>query len=128
MKMLRDRYPPDWEDISYSIREAAEWRCQHCQKDCRRPSESLKRFAQRTFKRGKKKQDVLLHPKKYCLTVSHLDQNTANNDPSNLLALCMPCHLKYDRKYFMQNQYAKREYFGQTALALFESQESLCQD
>jgi len=40
------------------------------------------------------------------LTVAHLDQDTTNNDPANLAALCQRCHLNHDRK---DNQRRKRE-------------------
>ncbi len=31
------------------------------------------------------------------LTVAHLDRNPGNNAPDNLKALCVVCHLNYDR-------------------------------
>lgn len=32
------------------------------------------------------------------LTVAHMDQDPANNDPANLRALCQRCHLAWDRE------------------------------
>lgn len=63
----RHLYPPDWTVISTAIKAQAGWRCQAC--------------------------DVPHGPPPAILTVDHLDHNPANNDPSNLLALCQRCHL-----------------------------------
>lgn len=38
------------------------------------------------------------------LTVSHLDHNVQNNDPSNLKALCQRCHLNHDKELHRQNR------------------------
>lgn len=77
MPMKRELYPDNWEEIALAIKGAADWRCEGCGKQCRRPGESLDTH-QRT------------------LTTAHLDHNPANCEPSNLRALCAPCHLRYD--------------------------------
>lgn len=77
--MQRDLYPDDWEAIALRVKDAADWTCQHCGKRCRRPSEPFD-----THKRT--------------LTVAHLDHNPSNVADDNLLALCAPCHLRYDAK------------------------------
>jgi hypothetical protein len=41
------------------------------------------------------------HIVRIILTVAHLDQNPANNDESNLAALCQRCHLNHDRPFNM---------------------------
>ena len=38
------------------------------------------------------------------LTVAHLDHDKANNDDSNLAALCQRCHLNYDRPRHIENR------------------------
>ena len=47
------------------------------------------------------------------LTMAHLDHNPANSDPSNLKALCTPCHLRHDApvhgKHAAPTHYARRD-------------------
>lgn len=121
--MERDRYPDNWEQLAADIRVKANHKCQHCGKECRRPSEKLSDFVLRRFGGIKGKdweaaRDAIDHPKKYCLTTAHLDQNPANNHPSNLKALCMVCHIKHDHPHLKSNATAKRERRGQTKLLL----------
>jgi hypothetical protein len=119
MPMDLSRYPPDWHDLSLKIRETASWRCQNCNIPCRRSNESLEKFIQREFKgRSRHRQAARDHPKRYCLTVAHLDQNSGDRDTQNLKALCCPCHLNYDRPWITHNAYAKREFNGQLPLPL----------
>jgi hypothetical protein len=54
---------------------------------------------------------------KIVLTVAHLDHDKANNEDSNLAALCQRCHLNYDRPRHVENRRrnaAKRK--GQTEM------------
>lgn len=78
MPMNRSLYPPNWNRISRFIRfTRARNRCEWCGAWNHEP-----------------------HPitgSKVILTVAHLDQNPANNDPANLAALCQRCHLNHDR-------------------------------
>lgn len=70
-----DPYPKDWPKIATRIKEAANWRCEHCN-----------------------------HPHDpasgHTLTVHHLDGNPANCDNDNLVALCQRCHLHIQARYF----------------------------
>jgi hypothetical protein len=50
------------------------------------------------------------------LTVAHLNQDPSDNDPTNLRALCAPCHLRHDAPYRSANGQAKRERDGQLSL------------
>lgn len=51
------------------------------------------------------------------LTIAHLDHDIANNDDSNLAALCQRCHLKHDAKLHATNARRTREAkSGQMAL------------
>lgn len=43
---------------------------------------------------------------KVVLTIAHLDHNTANNDFSNLKALCQRCHLHHDKDHHAANRKA----------------------
>lgn len=36
---------------------------------------------------------------KVFLQIAHLDQNPSNNEYINLAAMCVKCHLNFDRKY-----------------------------
>jgi len=90
MPMKRENYPDNWEEISLRIRkERALDRCE-CTGQC-------------GLHEGRcDAQNKEPHPgtgSTVVLTVAHLDQNTNNNDESNLCAMCQRCHLTYDRKY-----------------------------
>lgn len=61
-------YPPDWPDVATSIRRRDGWCCQDCSA---------------TFP----KRSGQLH-------VHHIDRDTMNSDPTNLVALCNSCHMK----------------------------------
>lgn len=74
----RNLYPEDWPEIAGAIKAAAHWMCQQCGTRCYRPGERV-----RDWRR--------------VLTVAHLDRNPAHNAPENLKALCVVCHLNYDR-------------------------------
>lgn len=90
MPMQRDLYPDNWAEIAAGCKAAAGWKSEECGKRCRKPGEPF-----------------IGH--KYTLTVSHRDHNPANCDPSNLRALCAPCHLRYDAKHHAETRRKKRE-------------------
>ena len=77
-----DLYPSDWPAIARQVKEEAGWRCQQCGRQCYRPGEQHTRRV-KNWRR--------------VLTVAHLDRNPANNERANLRALCVVCHLDYDR-------------------------------
>ena len=77
MPMDRSKYPADWNFIAYAVKESAEWKCEDCGKQCRKPGE-------------------LFDTHKRTLTVAHLNHVEADCGDENLAALCAPCHLKYD--------------------------------
>lgn len=75
--MQREKYPADWDAIAGEIKADADYRCEGCGKQCRRPGEALD-----THKRT--------------LTVAHINHTPADCSRANLIALCAPCHLRYD--------------------------------
>jgi hypothetical protein len=76
--MQRELYPPNWEAIAYAVKDAAGWKCQRCGRQCRRPGDPFD-CQQNT------------------LTVAHLDDpDPMCVEPGNLMAMCAPCHLRYD--------------------------------
>jgi hypothetical protein len=83
-------YPADWQEISRRIRfERAAGRCEWC---------GRQHMSIDVGARG--------NPIRIILTTAHLDHNPANNEDSNLVALCQRCHLAYDHKHHAEN--AKR--------------------
>jgi 5-methylcytosine-specific restriction endonuclease McrA len=101
--MIRDRYPENWDAIATAIKIAADWRCQDCGKQCRRPGEPFD-----THKRT--------------MSVMHLDHNPMNCAPENLRPACAKCHLAHDLKHHMLNaartRRAKRIASGQMELPI----------
>jgi len=77
MPMRRDRYPDNWEEISFHVRNAAEWVCQRC-----------------GVRQGEP------HPitgSRVILTVAHVGPNKHDKrDCSQLEALCQRCHIHED--------------------------------
>lgn len=67
-------YPPNWREIAYRIKQAANWSCERC-----------------------------AHPNDpqagYTLTVHHLDGDKSNCHDHNLVALCQRCHLHVQARY-----------------------------
>ena len=64
----RYRYPANWEEIAWLVKEEAGWKCEVC-----------------LAEHG---------PSPHVLTVDHLDFDPANCKRENLMALCQRCHLK----------------------------------
>ena len=88
MPMKRHLYPDNWEEISYWVKANADWKCQHCGKQCRRPGEPFDTHKQ-------------------TLTTAHLDHDP-HNPKARLAALCAPCHLRYDAVHHAKNAAATR--------------------
>ena len=75
--MNRADYPGNWDEIARAVKDGADWRCEECGRQCRRPGEPFD-----THRRT--------------LTVSHVNHDPMDCRPENLRALCAPCHLRYD--------------------------------
>ncbi len=71
------KYPPDWKELALAVKRQSDWACEGCQTQCRRPGEPF-----------------VTH--KLTLTVAHINHIEHDCRPENLVALCAPCHLRYD--------------------------------
>ncbi|SRR5579883_888813 len=113
MPMDKTRYPANWTEIALEIKQAAQWRCKSCGKDCLRPDDNLGTFIERIRTQRVSECPVvaefLEHPRRWLLTVAHLDQDPGNNDRRNLKALCSVCHLNHDRPFQAANHMTKLE-------------------
>lgn len=124
MPFDRKKYPANWRDISRTIRERANGRCEctgqcgdeHPPAGCCAPNgETILRDAdapERWSLHGGCSLclggDPECRPVRVVLTVAHLDHDTTNNDPENLRAFCQRCHLRYDRALHAKNARATR--------------------
>lgn len=79
MPMKRELYPADWREIAARKKAEADWKCEACGRQCRKPGEPFDTHAR-------------------TLTVHHIDGNPGNCTPENLTALCAGCHLKAHRR------------------------------
>ena len=89
MPMDRKRYPPDWDQIAFKVKESAGWMCEMCGKQCRRPGEPFD-----THKRT--------------LTVAHLNHEPEDCRPENLMAMCSACHLRYDAEHHAETRRSRK--------------------
>lgn len=74
------RYPKNWNQIATSVKEAAGWRCQHCQRLCLRSGEKPSSLTRSEWTKA-------------TLSVHHANFTPEDNQPENLITLCTPCHL-----------------------------------
>jgi len=73
------KYPENWKKISQSIKEINDWCCKEC--------------------------DINLKKNRKFLHVHHKDGNPANNNLSNLEALCIACHAKeFNHNHLKKNK------------------------
>ena len=96
MPMERDRYPVEWGRIARQKKESTGWKCERCGKQCRKPGEPFD-----THKRT--------------LTVAHLNHTPEDIRAENLMAMCAPCHLRYDAMHHAETRRKKREVKDGTA-------------
>lgn len=71
-------YPTEWPAIARGIKEACNWQCQACQRQCRRPGEFYLGW-------------------EYELTVAHYD-HAYDGPVAFVVALCRACHFKHDAR------------------------------
>lgn len=89
MPMERERYPTDWKCIAFEVKERVGWKCQKCGKQCRKPGEPFD-----THRRT--------------LTVAHLNHTPEDVSEANLMAMCAPCHLRYDAVHHAETRRRKK--------------------
>lgn len=125
MPMDKSRYPSNWKEIALQKKQAANWTCEECDRECKRPDEDWLEFVQRVvFSRYACECPEALNllaeiqekPVRFVLTVAHLNQDPSDNRPANLRALCSVCHLRHDRPFRQYNSQRKRERGGQLSL------------
>jgi hypothetical protein len=120
MPMNRKLYPVNWEDIARAVKDEAGWCCEECGKTCIKPGESVESFISRIQTNRISECPVVFefleHPKRWVLTVAHLDHCPENCDRSNLKALCAPCHCRYDLSQMGRKRRLKQERNGQLTL------------
>lgn len=109
MPMDRSRYPSNWDEIAYEVKEAAHWCCEHCGKRCLLPGQAdglcdLDRSVWASL----------------TLTAAHLNHNPADCRRENLRALCAPCHCRFDitPQAMAVKRRLKLEWQGQLTLLL----------
>ena len=90
MPLDRTRYPPDWEAISHRIRFGRA--LGYCEGYRLWEISGDPHFVCS----ARHNRPHPLHGRPTSLAVAHLDHNPANNAETNLVALCRPCHNRYD--------------------------------
>ncbi len=123
MPFKKENYPSNWEQISSEVKAKAGYKCQKCGAPdkvtgIRTPTGSFLAWTYQilTIPEAKalgKKEGLPLF--KVVLAAAHLDQDTTNNEPENLAALCQYCHLNTDRPY-NQNLLRQRRHKGQLTI------------
>lgn len=95
------KYPDDWKSIAGGIKEATDWKCQPCGKQCYRP--------------GEKVEDT-----RKVLTVAHINHTEMDCRPENLVAACSVCHLQYDAERKKWQRMAKKRIKSEAQNVLFK--------
>ena len=90
MPMDKKLYPIHWKTIANGVKNAADWKCQKCGKQCRKPGEPFDTH-------------------RNTLTVAHLNHDPMDVRPENLMAMCAPCHLRYDAKHHAETRRRKKK-------------------
>ncbi|MBE0529517.1 MAG: hypothetical protein IH626_01735 [Rhodospirillales bacterium] len=131
----RDRYPPDWPEVSAAIRKRAGNVCEGCGvangalggRDgsgrwwkARPKGESMARLdwpepGEHWWCDLDGREPLLLRIVRIVLTVAHLDHTPENCDPANLRCWCQRCHNLYDaatRRAGIQDRERKRAALG----------------
>lgn len=118
MPIIRARYPKNWKAIAEQVKTEANWCCEQCGRPCQKLGEPSAEFFARVqqWRSNFIPLEFAVAPRRYLLTVAHLDQVPKNCDRENLKALCTGCHLNYDRHFRSKQRALKREWFGQIRL------------
>lgn len=120
MPMDLSLYPNNWKQLSHAVKQRTGWRCEECDRLCRKPGERVADLALRLYEDSPDSDfsEVFDHPQRWCLTTAHLDHQPSNNALTNLRALCAPCHCRYDNqpRHRATRRRLKRERQGQMSL------------
>lgn len=129
MPCNRADYPPNWEAISYHIRfERAGGLCEAICADgspCQAPhGEWILRqiINKECWQLADSETDGAIH---VVLTTAHLNHNTQDNRPENLMAFCQLHHLRYDIRHHARNA-AQTRSKKQGLVNLFEGVKQSC--
>ncbi len=128
MPMDRSRYPENWEAIALTCKSATDWQCQGCGKPCRRPGEDWVDFADRLEPKWQKDFSEEIYDEelgvaivqkrgRFILGCAHLDHDPENPN-ARLVALCHPCHCRYDLRQMRRKAQLAKEKLGQLTLEL----------
>jgi hypothetical protein len=114
----KDRYPPDWPDISARIRRRADGRCEFCGVENYALGAWIAGRWHEAWPKGNGEHDrpragevfpchcgesvIWTKVVRVVLTVAHLDHTPEHCEDENLKALCQRCHLVYDAKHHAQ--------------------------
>lgn len=101
----QDRYPVDWAEIAFLVKDSNDWQCQECDRQCLRPGESA---------------DHLTRAERARVTLTVAHANSEYGDVALLYALCAGCHIRHDNAYHVaarrRNVRLKRLRDGQMSL------------
>ena len=120
----RHFYPIDWRELSAAIRFGrAKGRCEHCGRphnktvyhlgDGRWFDDEAERWRDGRGRLIRKaalpdprsdQLELTVTTTLVRIACAHLDQDTSNNDDSNLAALCQRCHLDHDRPWNLEKR------------------------
>jgi len=122
MPMQRHLYPDNWDAIARQIKDEVGWCCEACGRQCLQPGESVEQFIER-IRTSRVSEcpvvaDFLAYPRRWLLTVAHLDHRPEHCHRSNLKALCNPCHCRYDLAQMPLKRRLKLERLGQLRLEI----------
>lgn len=100
--MILYLYPTNWQTIARDIKDACGWRCQACERQCRRPGEFFLGW-------------------QYELTLAHY-WHEYDTPTAFVVALCSECHLRHDAPFAWPARRraarARQQRAGQLALIL----------
>ena len=110
-----------------ALKQAANWQCSGCGRQCRRHDESLDDFAIRT---GNDKDAIAVHPRRWTLHLTKVSKpgssvfnpvrTTAASTQSTMVALCGSCHRTYHNSrrwhHRQQQERQQQERSGQLTL------------
>lgn len=84
MPVNKSLYSDNWNSLALEIKEAAQWRCSCCGKQCYKPGERPENLTRSEWTAN-------------ILQVHHRNHDPKDNRLSNLLSVCASCHLNLHR-------------------------------